>query len=114
MKQEVLWFVVLFVILATISAPVLGKNKAKKLDGAGIYAQHCAKCHGSGGNLLKSSKPISGSQQLASLATFKAYLTSPPGHMPFYQDLVGNKKMLETLYQYCKHFQDKPQQQASL
>ncbi len=112
MKQETTWTLLLLVVLAVFSAPVLGKTKAKTQDGAGIFAQHCAKCHSGGGNLVKSSKPIVGSKQLQSIITFKAYLSAPPGHMPYLQDVVGNKKVLEKLYDYCKKLQDKPQTQA--
>lgn len=79
------------------------KNVQRKMDGEQIFKQHCASCHAGGGNNIKPKHPVAGSKQLATLATFKAYLSCPPGHMPYYQNVVGNDRILEALYKYCKH-----------
>jgi mono/diheme cytochrome c family protein len=94
---------------AIVSIPASGKKDVKdNVAGAAIFAQNCAKCHVGGGNIVKSSKPVVGSSQLANLATFKSYLSSPPGHMPYYQQIVTDKKKLESLYDFCKALKDVP------
>ena len=83
----------------------------RKVDGEQIFQQHCAQCHAGGGNSVKPNRPLAGSKQLAALATFKAYLGHPPGHMPYYPDVVRDKPTIEALWKYCKRLK-KPQQQA--
>jgi mono/diheme cytochrome c family protein len=78
------------------------KPKSKTIDGAGIFKQNCASCHVAGGNTIKPNKPVAGSAKLNSLITFRDYLRSPIGHMPYYKHVVTNKKTLEALYKYCK------------
>jgi hypothetical protein len=53
-------------------------------------------------NLVNNAKPVAGSKELRSLALFKAYLAHPPGHMPYYEHLVKDQKVLQALYDYCK------------
>lgn len=112
MKKD--WTSVIFVLaLASyIAVPAIGKKEPKKVDGAVTFAERCAKCHMGGGNLVNNSRPLAGSKQLASVATFKAYLNSPPGHMPYYQEIVSNKATLESLYNYCKQLKPKPMKAA--
>lgn len=84
----------------------------KKVDGAQLFQQHCAKCHAEGGNIVKPSRPVAESKQLASLVLFKSYLSSPPGHMPYYQNIVKDPKILSALYNYCKTLKRKTVKQA--
>src|SRR5579885_612489 len=88
-------------IFAAQSNPVVAKGKGKsktKADGAQTFKTHCASCHTAGGNNVKPEHPLAGSKQLSTLAVFKSYLSKPPGHMPYYQDVVNNKEMLDSLY----------------
>lgn len=97
-----------------ISMPFLIGAEAKdKVSGEHLFQQHCASCHFGGGNKIKSGRNVAGSKQLSSLPTFKAYLSSPPGHMPHYQNLVSNPKLLKALYDYCKTLKAAPVKQAT-
>lgn len=102
-------------IICLISAPfwlARGEAKEKKPDGAQVFQQYCAKCHAGGGNVVKPSSPVAESKQLASLVLFKSYLSAPPGHMPYYQNIVKDPKVLSALYNYCKTLKKKPIKQA--
>lgn len=88
--------------------------KQKKNLGEQVFAQHCASCHADGGNAVKPSHPVAGSKQLATLATFKDYLSEPPGHMPYYEHVVNDRPTLEALYKYCKQLKKPSSKQASL
>jgi len=114
MTKESIWTLLLCLFVAVLSAPALGKKDEAKVDGKTIFAQHCAKCHANGGNLVSSAHPIIGSKQLASIVTFKEYLSAPPGHMPFYQDVVGSKKKLASLYEYGKSLKETPPKEAKV
>ena len=103
------------IFAAAFLAPSLAKKKPEpESRGEQIFQQHCASCHSSGGNRVNPKRPLAGSKQLATLATFKSYLSNPPGHMPYYQDVVGNKDTLEALYKYCKTLKKQPLKQAFL
>lgn len=83
--------------------PAFGKPpKTVQPSGKQLFDQHCAKCHFAGANLVTPSKPIVGSKQLSSVIQFKKYLSAPPGHMPYYQNLTGDTKLVKALYDYCK------------
>jgi mono/diheme cytochrome c family protein len=100
-------------VLSSFIAPSFAKKtKHKKVSGEAVYKMHCASCHGQGGNLVSDKHPIAGSAELATLAQFKQYLSSPPGHMPHYSELVGDEDSLKALYQYVKCFKKAPQQAA--
>ena len=95
--------VVAAIMLIGAMAPVVsGKGAKKPVSGETVFKQMCASCHAGGGNSVNSKHPLAGSKQLATVATFKEYLSAPPGHMPYYQSVVNDKKTLEALYQYCK------------
>ncbi len=79
-----------------------GKGAAKPRTGEDIYKQYCSNCHVAGGNTAKPTKPIAGSKELNSIATFQKYLEDPPGHMPYYKTIVTDKTMVKKLYDYCK------------
>ena len=103
------------VLLALLGAGVMPssaepKKVEKPVNAAHVFKQQCASCHAEGGNRIKPSRPLAGSKQLVSLANFKSYLANPPGHMPYYQNLVNDKKMLEALYTYCKSLKKAPKQ----
>jgi hypothetical protein len=102
----------LSVLIGLLILPAIGKKIENKADGAKVFAEYCTKCHTGGGNVLNESKPVAESKQLSTLAVFKSYLSSPPGHMPYYQNIVENKKTLDALYKYCKQLKKKPSNQA--
>lgn len=102
----------LFVLIGLLILPAIGKKNENNADGAKVFAEYCAKCHTAGGNVLNESKPVAESKQLSNVAVFKSYLSSPPGHMPYYQSIVENKKTVEALYKYCKQLKKKPSKQA--
>lgn len=105
MNKKVLVALVLICGMAPQAA--LAEKKNSK-SGSQLFRQYCSKCHLGGGNIVKEAKPVSGSKELASFATFKAYLSNPPGHMPYYQNLVSDPKLLQSIYDYCKHLKGKP------
>jgi mono/diheme cytochrome c family protein len=83
----------------------------KKADGQKLFASNCASCHPGGGNVVKPKQPVAGSPRLAALATFKAFLENPTGHMPYAKHIVIDKELLQALYEYCKTL--KPAKQAA-
>lgn len=93
-------------------APALGKKTEPAPNGEAIFKQSCASCHPGGGNVVKPHSPIAGSAQLITIAVFKAYLKSPLGHMPYYKNIVTDKRTLKALYDYCHSL--KPGEQAQL
>ena len=101
----------LLLLLAAITLPPCsGKKKSK--SGAQIFSQYCLRCHVGGGNIVKSSKPLTGSKILDNMVQFKAYLSSPPGHMPHYQELTSDKEAIQALYDYCKTLAARPAKQS--
>lgn len=110
MNRELPNYLVLLSVFALLSAPAFCQKKQP--NGALLFAERCAKCHQGGGNSIKPKKTVTGSKHLSTLAVFKAYLASPPGHMPHYQDLVNNKDLLKALYDYCKQLKEKPVKDA--
>ncbi len=98
--------------LTFIFSPTFAKSAAKKVNGEQVYKEYCASCHTGGGNRIKPNHPVAGSKELNALVRFKAYLSSPPGHMPFYKTVVNDKQILQSLYKYCKQLK-KPIKQAS-
>ena len=104
---------ILAAFIGLLILPAIGKKKEQStVEGAKIFAQYCAKCHTGGGNLVKESHPLAGSKQLSTVAIFKAYLSAPPGHMPYYQNIVDDQKTLDALYKFCKQLKKKPEKQA--
>jgi len=86
-----------------------------KVDGKAVYLKNCASCHlQNGDNKVNTKKPVAGSDKLKTLAHFKKYLSDPPGHMPYYEHIVNDKKVLEALYKYCKSLPPLPTKQACL
>lgn len=79
-----------------------GEEKAARPDGAKIFQGHCAECHAGGGNAVMPKTPLKGSKKLAAYAVFKAYLSEPMGHMPYYAHLVHDDTALKALYNYVK------------
>lgn len=90
------------------------KKEQKTQSGEVIFQEHCSKCHIGGGNRVSPGHDVAGSKQLVSLISFKAYLSKPPGHMPYYQDIIGSPKSLKALYDYCKTLKKQPMNQASI
>ncbi len=88
------------------------EKKARVVDGAAVFKQYCATCHLEGGNSIKPSRPVAESKKVANIGIFKDYLSAPPGHMPYYENLVKDKKTLEALHRYCKSLKRKPIKQA--
>jgi mono/diheme cytochrome c family protein len=112
MKRYSVFLLVCLVASLFLFAPT--EARPKKIAGAQLFQQHCAKCHTEGGNIVKPNRPVAESKQLASLVLFKAYLSAPPGHMPYYQNIVKDPKTLSALYNYCKTLKRKPVKQAML
>lgn len=77
------------------------------------FRQLCASCHIAGGNKVQPSKPVTGSAKLASLATFKAYLSAPVGHMPYYSHVIKDQATLQALYNYCRNLEKQPPHRIS-
>ena len=105
--------VTVIALIATVClalAPTAMSKKSPKPKGDLLFKENCSKCHAGGGNIVKSDKPVSESQKLATLATFKAYLKSPVGHMPYYKHIVTDPASLKALYDYCKTL--KPSKQS--
>lgn len=92
---------------------VKADNKKMPTDGAAIFKQYCASCHLGGGNSVKPSLPVAESKKVSNIGIFKDYLSDPPGHMPYYENLVNDKKSLEALFKYCNSLKRKPIKQAS-
>jgi hypothetical protein len=86
----------------------------RPVTGEVLFKQYCAECHLGGGNRVHENHPIAGSKTLASIVTFKDYLKSPPGHMPYYQSVVKNQRVLEALYKYCKALPSPPIKSACI
>jgi mono/diheme cytochrome c family protein len=92
----------------------LASPQHKPVTGEVLFKQYCAECHVGGGNRVRESHPIAGSKTLSSVVTFKDYLKSPPGHMPYYQSVVKNERILNALYKYCKSMPPPPIKSASI
>ncbi|MBX9690546.1 MAG: cytochrome c [Candidatus Obscuribacterales bacterium] len=113
MRSKLLLTLLLSGAVLCLSAPALSKKQCSKVSGAELFAQYCSKCHSGGGNLIKASNPLAGSKQLENKIVFETYLKTPPGHMPYYQELVKDKTKLNSLYQYCKDtYKDKVLKQS--
>ncbi len=101
-------------VIILLTAPAISKG-SNKPDGAKLFAQYCSKCHAGGGNSVKPKHPIAGSKQLNNMLVFKAYLNEPPGHMPYYQNLVKDKEQVQALYDFCKsRYGESTQKQSSI
>lgn len=112
MNKKVVTMAVGLIMLSTWSKPSQAEGAKKEVDGKKIFQEYCSKCHLGGGNQVNPSKPVAGSKELASVISFKTYLSAPPGHMPYYQNLVKDKELLKALYQYCKELKTVPLKQA--
>lgn len=91
--------------IITLLCATTNQSEAKQASnqkGKRVFQQYCSSCHVAGGNIIKPSKAISTSNKLGTLALFQAYLNSPNGHMPHYENLCKDKKMLQSLYQYVR------------
>ena len=86
----------------------------RPVTGEVLFKQYCAECHLGGGNRVHENHPIAGSKNLASIVTFTDYLKSPPGHMPYYQSVVKNQRVLDALYRYCKSLPPPPIKSACI
>jgi mono/diheme cytochrome c family protein len=92
--------------------PATSKSK-KQVDGKAYFQQRCASCHAGGGNLVEPARPVKNSKVLSNMESFKSYLSKPPGHMPYYDDVVKDPVMMRKLYDYCKSLKSIPIKQAS-
>lgn len=116
MKSAVLASLVAVALVGATCAGSLAQSEKtpeapKKADGQKLFASNCASCHPGGGNLVKPKQPVAGSPRLAALATFKAYLENPTGHMPYVKHIVIDQELIRALYEYCKTL--KPAKQAA-
>lgn len=114
MNEKIGWTIIVVACLAAATLlPCNAKKDAKhKVDGEQVFKQHCASCHSGGGNSVNPKRPVAGSKQLNNLITFKDYLSAPPGHMPYYQDVVNDQETLKELYKYCKSLKKGADNQA--
>lgn len=115
MKRGAIWAFVAVASVASFVAPSIAKKATTKPieRGEQTYKQYCASCHAGGGNTVKSNHPVAGSKELATIAKFKSYLSAPPGHMPYYQNVVKDQATLSALFDYCKTLK-RPVKQANL
>jgi mono/diheme cytochrome c family protein len=90
------------------------KDHNQNIDGKQIFEQNCASCHAAGDNTVNPNKPVVGSAKLQTLAQFKKYLNAPKGHMPFFPNVVNDRKDLQALYNYCKTIPKPRTKEASL
>jgi mono/diheme cytochrome c family protein len=107
----VLLIVLISLAVASVGAAPREPKPASK--GEEAYRQLCSSCHLSGENSVKPGKPVRGSSKLATLATFKAYLSAPLGHMPYYAHVVKDPATLKALYEYCRQFESQPAKKIS-
>ncbi|MBZ0186217.1 MAG: cytochrome c [Candidatus Obscuribacterales bacterium] len=70
--------------------------------GSKIFKLHCAGCHPGGKNLTHPDKPIIGSKELASEATFKKFLSKRHGPMPPFLKIAKDDATVTALYKYVK------------
>lgn len=113
-KKDLAWLLAAIIWSAAPLMPSVAKGKHNlENSGAQIFQQRCASCHAAGGNSVNEKRPLAGSKELSTIAHFKSYLSAPPGHMPYYQDVVGDEKTLKALYDYCKTLKRRPLKQAS-
>jgi len=110
MRKIVIWAAILLLGASTFPASSAKKNV---LDGKQVFEQHCASCHAGGGNRVEPHRPVAGSKQLVTLAIFKSYLSEPPGHMPYYADVVNDQATLKALYDYCRSLKAPPAKEAA-
>jgi mono/diheme cytochrome c family protein len=113
MRREVIWAALLLLGISTLLPSNAKKNASRAVDGKQVFEQHCASCHAGGGNRVHPHRPVAGSKQLATIAVFKGYLSEPPGHMPFYADVVNDEATLKALYDYCRTLKVTPTKEAS-
>lgn len=112
-KNPFTWVLVAIMAVSAFAPSLAKKDTDSKSRGQQIFQQHCASCHAGGGNSVNAKRPLAESKQLATLATLKAYLSAPPGHMPYYQNIVENPEILKELYQYCKTLKKRTLKQAA-
>lgn len=113
MKKSLSFIVVPWLATNFLFFSPYADSKPRKIEGKQIFQQYCASCHLDGGNTVKPGKPVSQSTQLSAFVKFKDYLSAPPGHMPFYQELMHDDAALTALYNYCKTLKKQPGKQAS-
>jgi mono/diheme cytochrome c family protein len=72
------------------------------VSGAGseLFTVNCQACHPGGGNIVDPSYPVKGSPKLASVETFTAFLRSPGGMMPSFDEQALSAAQARDLHQY--------------
>lgn len=100
--------------IAVVLPCVGAKKNTPKDAGARTFKQYCAKCHFGGANSVEPKRPIIGSKQLSSITIFKTYLSAPPGHMPYYDQIVKDRETLDALYKYCKSLKKPTEKETML
>ncbi|CAN5473137.1 hypothetical protein BH10CYA1_BH10CYA1_49870 [soil metagenome] len=116
MNNKICWGIFALLLALTVGSllPTAARKHTKPVNGKSLFQQHCASCHQGGENKVSPNHPVANSKELATLASFKNYLANPPGHMPYYQYIVGDDAALRALYSYCKTLKSSPTKQASL
>ena len=113
MRRELIWAAILLIGLSLLLPSAAKRNAPRSVDGKKVFEQHCASCHAGGGNRVHPDHPVAGSKQLTAIAVFKTYLSAPPGHMPYYADVVNDQATLKALYDYCKSLKAPAPKEAS-
>ncbi|MBX9694498.1 MAG: cytochrome c [Cyanobacteria bacterium] len=110
MKKGFVGLLAVVTLTFTFLPTFANRTDKKMVSGGQIFSQYCASCHAGGGNRIKPNRPLAGSKELSALVRFKTYLSAPPGHMPYYQNIVNDKQTLQSLYKFCKSLKKPPKQ----
>jgi mono/diheme cytochrome c family protein len=114
MIKLIIWVSLLLFCICSLLPTSAKKTSRKPIDGKAVFEQHCASCHAGGANRVNPHRPIAGSSKLSTIAVFKSYLSAPPGHMPYYEDVVKDKETLKALYHYCQTLKATPRSEAAI
>jgi len=114
MYKQIIWVSLLLFFICSLLPTSAKKVSKKPVDGKVVFEQHCASCHAGGANKVSPHHPVAGSSKLSNIAVFKSYLSAPPGHMPYYEDVVKDKATLNALYQYCRTLKAPPPNEAAI
>jgi cytochrome c6 len=83
---------------SSVGAPA-GQEEAFA-SGSELFAANCQACHSGGGNVVDPGRPLKGSARLASLETFVAFIRSPGGAMPSFDEGLMSAGQAQDLYLY--------------
>lgn len=105
-KTTTAWLAIIVGFAATglIMAPGFSANRMSKSqkNGEKLYMANCEACHMLGTNVIKPDKQLHSSEQLATRAMFKAYISKKHGVMPPFKQLADDEKSLKELYSFVR------------